>query len=471
MRSTHHSLANFAVAALVALSALAPRAHAAGEAALATATVVPAAAAGGDSLAMKSLAAPAAVGQTLLFLFSVAAIDITYHEILKRGGAPSLLDAQEIAGMVAKTCDALVNDGAVWTGLAAAGAAHAAINQPLQILGKILGSPEGKAQLRGLLKASVISTTAFLGWELGSQLWSEASLLVEDQQDYARLSSFRSLAGGAIRSFFYPSGTGDANDARLMKLMLGNMLKVLAEKDKRDHWFDRTWRTRVMTGEFATFLTTMIASGAIGTVLFPGAGTLAGLMFGIVGAAVAVVVPQSAKDALTVGLKTARQATIWSSLASNASEIRKRLSGGTGSPLASLLEIRHGLRDAYATIIFERLHLTLKTARRDGITESHRSQIVDAHAMLRELYAHELGLLRPLAAADPLLHAEVQRIARVDGFAATLQPALSRLLEPFVKSETDEAQRDLLRLIEVAHLQGFREDRVLAENLVPVRPT
>lgn len=462
MTSSRRAFSNTLVAVSVLLGALAPRAQAAGGVARPVPTL-------GGSVAMKSLAAPAAAGQTLLFLFSVAAIDITYHEIQKRGGAPSLLDAKEIAGMVGTACDALINDGAIWAGLASAGAAHAAINQPIKILGKILEAPEGKAQLRGLLKASVISTTAFLGWELGSQLWTEASLLVEDPKDFERLSSFRSMAGGAIRGFLYSAGTKDANDARIMKQMMGNMLTVLSDKDKRSHWFDRTWRTRVMTGEFATFLSTMIASGAIGTALFPGAGTIAGLMFGIAGAAVAVVIPQSAKDAITVGMKSARQAALWSSLESNASELRKRLAAGTGRTLEQILQLRRELRDSYVTIVFERLHLTLKTARRDGITNDHRLELEASHAMLRELYANELSLLRPHGSANPLVREEIARVGRIDGFAASLQPSLSRLLEPFVKGDTDDAQRELLRMIEVAYLQGFSEDRILSENLIPVR--
>jgi hypothetical protein len=85
------------------------------------------------------------------------------------------------------------------------------------------------------------------------------------------------------------------------------MMNILVwDNDLRNMWLYNAFRKHIATGEFATLVTTMVTAGVVGTLLFPGAGTLAGMMFGVAGGTISLFIPQDQKDALTEILQALR---------------------------------------------------------------------------------------------------------------------------------------------------------------------
>jgi hypothetical protein len=119
------------------------------------------------------------------------------------------------------------------------------------------------------------------------------------------------------------------------------MTKILiVDNDLRNLWLYNTWRMRIATGDFVSFVITMAttttAVTAAGTALFPGAGSIVGWMFGLAGSVAGgifwLMIPQDAKDGLTALFRDTRRESFvlgnkmaWSGNESTNEEIDKIL--------------------------------------------------------------------------------------------------------------------------------------------------
>lgn len=104
-----------------------------------------------------------------------------------------------------------------------------------------------------------------------------------------------------------PSNLQYQKDWSILKQVFQNMMTILIyDHDLRNMWLYNTWRNRIATGEFVTLITGMVGASIVGSALFPGAGTLAGMMFGITGGTIALFIPQENKDQITSTLQSAR---------------------------------------------------------------------------------------------------------------------------------------------------------------------
>ena len=313
-------------------------------------------------------------GHAALFLLTITGIDIVAEDLAKNGLSLSAIDPAELERHASAASDKILGSGQVWTSLGASAVLSRTLQRPIGILAELASQSRGRSQFAQLLTNSIKTSVSFVGWEFGSQLCTEAGLLVESQADYKRLQSTFQVGRGAIKSVLFKSvNAQDENDRRLAALMLGNLLRVLIlDQNLTRAWFNNTWRLHIMTGEFATMLSTMVASGALGSAIFPGGGTFVGLLFGLAGIGVAMVIPQQPKDEITYSLQGIRRRTVEMKLYPNFVEIQERAKirfpwnalplEERQKTLLGLLGARENIFRDLFTIQFERLHLAIRAA-------------------------------------------------------------------------------------------------------------
>ncbi|MGZ3723563.1 MAG: hypothetical protein ACXVA9_11560, partial [Bdellovibrionales bacterium] len=261
------------------------------------------------------------VGQTLLFLLTVTGIDLVYQELKKNHETEAAPKEHllELAGSAAKQ---ILNSGNTWASMSGAGLASGTLDYPITVLTTLIADPQANKLLFETLRGSILTTGAFIGWDAGAQLWTEASYLLEDAEDFERSKSLFGMGSGALRALLVDPAPQDEKDLRLVKLMFANVLKVaILDQELRAAWMSNLWRTRLMTGEVATLLTSVIVASAVGTMILPGGGTVVGFMFGVGGVAVALAIPQFIKNDITIGLQNVRSRVVARQLTWNFQEI------------------------------------------------------------------------------------------------------------------------------------------------------
>lgn len=253
-----------------------------------------------ENLAHATLGPVAEVGRTLVLILALAGAEVVRHEIRTAKLEAGPVDPSRLKAMSLAVAERIVNDGQFWSSVLGSGTVAAIAKQPLQIIRALISAPASKALFIDVLHASVSSLITFGGWEASAELWEEACLLLDSEEDYTRSKDFLGLLTGA---------KSDLEDRRVLGLIVDNIGRILlADDELRTNWLYNSWRLRIATGQFATIVTTMTASGLIGTALFPGAGTLAGMMFGAVGGVASIAIPGEVKESITNGFRGLRMA-------------------------------------------------------------------------------------------------------------------------------------------------------------------
>jgi hypothetical protein len=433
----------------------------------------------------RSVELGAHVGQTLVFLLTVAGIDLVLQEMRQ---TPGPVSEQSLGTMAGHAAQQILDSGSTWSSMASAGATGALLNYPVKVLTTLIADPKGNKLLFETLRSSILSTATFVGWDAGAQLWKEASYLLEDPNDYQRSSSLFGVGRGAVQALLFSSAPQDARDLRIAGLMFANLMRVaLFDQELRANWINNTWRTRIMSGEFVTLLGSILTASAVGTVILPGGGTVAGFMFGLAGATVSLVIPQEIKDGITGTLQSVRGRVVIQQMYTNTSEMRYRLSRSKYpgvlntqervAEFAKLLERRHALRSNYVTIRFERARLDLKALLNKATTSvaaiSLREDLHNTFAETLSVLADEklqLSRMRE-AAADPVpaelrlkLAEEEDRVEVVRSFLARVSAELeSALGEPGpvdFKALSDNG-KVMVKYIEVAYARSFDENKLM----------
>jgi hypothetical protein len=406
------------------------------------------------------------VTQTLLVMMTLAGIEMTAQQIKKNGGnAPSPAQLWEITSGVASET---VNSPQIWASILASGGLSLA-NKPAVALGQIFLHPKLRAAFAPLLARSITSTISFVGWDFGAQLWTEASLLIEDKGDYQVAMNTFGMSKGLLTTAFAtkPQSTSvlDQQRARVAKQMLQNMVRVLGASALRQELFYNFVRTDLLTGEFQTMLGSFIAAGAIGTAIFPGAGTLLGLVFGTGGILVSqYLVPQSMKDQITNGWQSLRGQTLQLAMKQNfialadLTDPSMMTSPKFLADLNQLLRYRQNLRSRWITIEWEQMYLEARGKK------ATLSKTFPAHfERMKQLYSSELANVRHLESISPqalaqsnvkvLLHREeVRCYTLIQLFDLLAQAAAS-----------DPRNDEILQSVEAAESRGFNEtDAVLS---------
>ena len=398
------------------------------------------------------------VGHTLLFMMVLAGLDMTAQEIHKSGvQAVSPSHLAQIIQTVSKT---ILDSPQIWTSIFASGGLSLA-QKPALELARVLLQPALKSAFLPVLAHTISSTIAFVGWEFGSQLYTEATLLLESKQDFEIASSASSMARGvygvAVASRARTASAADQNGARVARLMLQNMTRILLYDSKlRNEWFYNTMRLHIMTGGFATLLTAMIASGAIGTMIFPGGGTLVGLIFGLIGGVISMFIPQKNKDQITWGFQSVRKEALWFMLFRNKNRLTYEINLNSMHPddfkngFADDLIARHGLRSRLATIEFERLMTDFKT---NGYLKDAKSSF----ANIKEIYAREFKVLSDIRALDTKITSQPYYATLLNREVVRCRSMLEFMQALLEEATANPKSDDLLKYIEASEARGFDE--------------
>ncbi len=259
-------------------------------------------------------------GRTWLLLVILSGAEIVRHQLHQSQLKGESLSAEQLSSIAGPVAARLVDSGDVWMSMVSAGAVGGIMKKPLSLVHQIIEKNLSKSILKTLVQSGIVSVVTFVGWDLGGQLWNEARLLITDPSDYAKSEGMWSTCTAGVFS------QNAKTELRICKLVFSNIIKVaLLDDQLRSQWFYNTWRLRIASGDFVVLVTSMVTAGAVGTALFPGAGTILGLTFGLVGGVVAMSIPQETKDQLSLGIKNLRRTTDEFLLADNLVQIKSDL--------------------------------------------------------------------------------------------------------------------------------------------------
>lgn len=416
--------------------------------------------------------AAAGVGQTLLLIMALTTVDLARQEIENRKRNRNFQQS-DVKSIVGHAVTATLNNPAIWGGIAGAGVLGIA-ERPALLLTKLLTQPKFLQAFRPILTRMTLSLVTFVGWEFGSQLWNEAALRLEDSADVQRAQSMSGLTSGFLNISLYRATQNDRENVRVAKRMMSEVTYVLLHQSTLRQWFDNTLRLRVMTGEFSTLLTSMVTAGAVGTMIFPGAGTLAGAMFGLVGGVAALFLPQGFKDSITDKFQSARKGALSFSMSSNSqlvadAMIPVRIFGSAVTPEQQTLQIRKALferrklRDRLANVAWEKLRRSLQRVNAQAITaQQFESNWADAYAGLVAVYSNDTKELARLA----LIQIDSPRVPRILGRYVEREIARTELMTEILISIkttgrgaiTNDA---ILKLVEISVTKGSSEENLL----------
>ena len=434
-------------------------------------------------------AALGSVGHTILFLMVMAGIDLTIQQVKREGLTQTTIHPEHLFAIAYETSGKILDNGAVWSGILGAGVASLS-EKPALAISSVFSQPGLKSAFRGVMARAIVSTLSFIGWEFGSELWNESVQMLPTEADEKTASSVGHLAASLFLTAAQPSfkntSAADSERVRVSKMILKNMtMIVLFDSKLRNQWIDKTWRLHILTGEFSTLLGAMIASGAIGTALCPGAGTLVGIIFGVAGGLSAMLIPPGIKDGITLQFDGARLETVKFQLEGN----QERLFHAVfPQPLVRFptdnerirsfnvgLRKRHQLQDAFIQIVFEEVYLTIRALHLHQVSSDlAHEKCGKAFSQLNLLFNDENSTFTSLAnlyhsTGAPLnileqISAEELRLSAIKTFiqsyAQDLHNSLSNSTSA-ANSEANETQKLIYDFLESTRNDGFKSDDVV----------
>jgi hypothetical protein len=238
--------------------------------------------------------------QTMMLIWILAGVE-TYRQQNHLG---PLNDQPMDQAQLLHIADLIFNDMEIYAGMAGASATGLALTKPLQELQQVLQNKVSRKLFAEFIQSGVASFVTFVGWEASSQLWKEAIY----QLPTAEIQTAENLK--FLKVFTLQASS---EETQVFKEILSNAFKILTLQrpaQTRD-WIYNTWRLRLATGDFLTLVTGMVTGSVIaGSVVAPGAGSLAGFcvgtLGGLIGGGLTLVLPQSWKDSITSTLRVMR---------------------------------------------------------------------------------------------------------------------------------------------------------------------
>ncbi|MFL5814545.1 MAG: hypothetical protein ACJ763_13295, partial [Bdellovibrionia bacterium] len=182
-------------------------------------------------------------GRTVVLIMILAGVELVAQEVhrAKLEGRP--IDTKRLEKMSLDAAEHLLTGGQLISSMATAGLTGALAKKPIQILTSILENATSRKVLVGLVHSGITSFITFTGWEAGSELWSQATLLIPNDKDFDRTKNLVRVLGGAAH--------GNADDRRVLSLLIDKMGQILLyDDDLRTAWLYNTWRLHVATGQF-----------------------------------------------------------------------------------------------------------------------------------------------------------------------------------------------------------------------------
>ena len=424
------------------------------------------------------------IGHGLLFVMTAVGIEMVVHDIQKQGFTWETAGPARLAEVAQKVAVEIVNNGQVLTSLVSAGALATVAKEPVEAMTRVLVDAEAKATLAKALSRSILTTVGFFGWEFGAQLWTQASSMIKDTEDFNRLNHAFGIAGGSLRALLYANpDRADARDLRIARTMLANMITILfLDGDLLAKWHNDTWRLRVLTGDAALLMALTAAGVAAGVSVLPAGGMIAGIIFGYVAWK---AVPQRYKDEGTFLFRSMRASLAAGQLYANESELRSMLSRSlrpgvltTAERAKTFTQIylsRSKARSSFVLAQIDRMHLGLKILRQEKSSSEEkmkaRVQIQGALGDISHMYLQELKTCELLTASKGA--AELQMVVvteqlkarELSQFWSVISGEIHKRLTAGAEGKTeivrDEIGKKILDFIDGLHIEGFREEMVL----------
>ncbi|MBY0472313.1 hypothetical protein K2X30_14195 [bacterium] len=297
-------------------------------------------------------------GQTLFLIWVVSGVEIVRQEVHLSGLKKEQVTPEELTRLAGVAAKEIIDSGSTTNSLLFGGLAGLTAAPVLQVFDSLLGTAESRSFFVSFLKSAIASYATFVGWEAGGQLWEEARELLVNDDDYEKSRYLWSNLGKALRyqskerSFAF-----QPEELRVLKLMFVNISDILIfDSELRNNWLYNTWRLRILTGEFSVFLSMIVGTTSLGTVLFPGAGTLGGLGFGILGGVLSLFVSQDFKNNVTDLFVDARK--VGSGFGEANSIARIQADFHLNAPLEKLsrhIRELQNARESYASLSMEKI--------------------------------------------------------------------------------------------------------------------
>lgn len=246
-------------------------------------------------------------GQAIILIMILTGVDLVKQHVTNSMITRKSIDSALLLQHAGEAADHILNSGEIWSSLMSASAMSATVSKPMAVIGRMIENQMSRAILKDLLKSGIATFITFVGWELGGQLYNEATEMISDKADCSRSKQLLPLLINSIRLGLNPSSPEYQKDWQILRQVFSNMMTILVyDHDLRNMWLYNTWRNRIVTGEFVTLVTAMVGASMVGTAIFPGAGTIDGMMFGVFGGTLALFIPQETKDGITSVIQSIR---------------------------------------------------------------------------------------------------------------------------------------------------------------------
>lgn len=261
----------------------------------------------GSALAKSTAESAGHHSQALILIMLLTGVDIVRQNLQLASLRKENIDQKLILEHSAQAAEHILKSGHIWSSIFGASITTTAMAKPLAVVQTLIQNSKSYPILKDLLSNGIATLVLFVGWELGGQLFLEAREMLEDESDYQRAEELMPVL---LNAFKY--GAGQSNDLNkadwaLLQKLYQNIVEILiSNHDLRNLWLYNAFRLRIATGELAVLVTSMVGASAVGTALFPGAGTLAGMGFGLIGGVVSLYIPQDQKDWISEKIKDFR---------------------------------------------------------------------------------------------------------------------------------------------------------------------
>lgn len=297
-----------------------------------------------QSLSKGALLQAAHVGQTYLFITLLAALENERMVAQSEWDSGAKIDRDKLKefGLIMKM---LTQDGALASGMAGAFTFSAALKPVTYTIDRVYLNAIKNQTFRGLMNSGIATTITFVGWEFGRELWTEAKLMLDDE-DYAIAQGDYYTFGSFLRMYMLPKSAAyvggpwnsalrdDPKRMAVFKKIFENMaFIVFNDPDRRELFLYNVFRHNILNGDFmtlvATFTVTSTIGGLVGSAATPVVGTILGWIIGFaigfLGGVVWLYIPRETKDDITLGFKTMRWATSVAALRADREKFMARM--------------------------------------------------------------------------------------------------------------------------------------------------
>jgi hypothetical protein len=253
----------------------------------------------------------AEVTRTYLLMYALSIVAIIKEDSMKFYITGNLSSA-DTGKKILEAITEIVNSGEILSAMIGAGVTHKTLSKPLQFLQYLSQDAKVAPFFKSFMIHFTHTLVSFSGWEFGTQLWKEATNLLDiqrqDEKEREFLKDRNKVFTLIFRALTPASLATNPQKGKIARIFLQqtveNIIKIIfVDSDMRLQWIYNSIRLRIANGNFVSLVTSMATASAIGTTLFPMAGTMLGLTFGFAGGVATIIIPEENKNQITVAIK------------------------------------------------------------------------------------------------------------------------------------------------------------------------